>query len=172
MNPATLMDYSQIAAPPLSEGKAATGQASDLVVIDTKFGQIEFDRDFALNFPKGVPGFKGYNEFALARLPGHEDGNLLLLQSIEPSDLSFVVIGYDAAAKLITAEDIAEAQRYLGIAPEDCAMMLIVRFENRDGKVSMTVNLRAPLFLDTANRLAWQHILANESYQVRQPVEL
>jgi flagellar assembly factor FliW len=35
------------------------------------------------------------------------------------------------------------------------------------GSFETSVNMRAPIFIDTAKRLAWQYILPNDRYEVR-----
>ena len=139
------------------------------VTVETRFGVIEFDRSATLTFPKGIPGFKDYHEFGMAKLPGAGESNLVLLQSIEPGELSFIVCCYELAAGLIDPEDIAQACQSLGIQPTDCAIVVVANFHRAGAGAGtrMSVNLRAPLLIDTANRLAWQYILSNEKYDVR-----
>ena len=74
------------------------------VTVETRFGVIEFDRSATLTFPKGIPGFKEYHEFGMAKLPGAGESNLVLLQSIEPGELSFIVCCYELAAGLRNVE--------------------------------------------------------------------
>jgi len=138
-----------------------------VVSVATRFGTIEFDRTQALVFPKSIPGFTGYQEFGLARIPGTEESAPMLLQSLEPQDLAFIVIFYDPASDLYKEQDLVEARLHLGIAEDDCSVLLIASFQNVNGQVSTFVNMRAPLFIDTANRLAWQHILPTDNYDVR-----
>jgi flagellar assembly factor FliW len=45
--------------------------------------------------------------------------------------------------------------------------MLIATFRRMGGSFETSVNMRAPIFIDTANRTAWQYILANDRYEVR-----
>jgi flagellar assembly factor FliW len=45
--------------------------------------------------------------------------------------------------------------------------MLIATFRRMGNSFETSVNMRAPLFIDTANRLAWQYILPNDRYEVR-----
>ena len=138
------------------------------VTVQTRFGLIEFDRSSILTFPKGIPGFKDYQEFGLSKLPGaSEVSNLVLLQSIEPTDLSLIVCSYEPAAGLIDAEDLAEACEHLSIRMEDCAIALIANFHREGDSVRISVNVRAPVLIDSANRLAWQYILSNDKYSVR-----
>jgi flagellar assembly factor FliW len=45
--------------------------------------------------------------------------------------------------------------------------MLIATFRRMGGSFETSVNMRAPIFVDTRNRLAWQYILPNDRYEVR-----
>ena len=142
-------------------------QSGSSVTVNTRFGVIEFDRSSTVTFPKGLPGFKDYHEFGLTKLPGTEQSNIVLLQAIEPSDLSFFVCSYEPSAGLIDNADLAEACQVLGIRQEDCAIALIANFHRDGGSTRISVNMRAPILMDTVNRLAWQHILSNDKYDVR-----
>ena len=140
---------------------------SDNVMVESGFGRFEFDHDRTITFPKGIPGFHGYQEFGLTQLPECFEADLMLLQSIEPADLSFIVRAHTPAPGLIQPEDLAEAARDLGIDEEDCGVMLITTFHNFAEGSKLSVNLRAPVLVDTAKRLAWQFVLSNDSYSVR-----
>lgn len=163
---ASNLNLNRLKAPVMT---VATDEAPEArTTVQTRFGVIEFDQNSMLQFPKGLPGFKDYREFGLAKLPGvGEDSNLVLLQSIDPNDISFIVCSYEPSAGLIDPHDIAEACEHLGVRTEDCAIALIANFHRKDDSVQISVNLRAPLFIDGANQRAWQHILSNDKYNVR-----
>ncbi|WP_299391233.1 flagellar assembly protein FliW [Pelagibius sp.] len=157
-------------AAPESPGAMASAPLSagnDKKTIDTRFGTIEFDLAQALTFPKAIPGFVGYQTFGLAMVPSETQSSFMLLQALEPTDLSFIVLPYDPGAALIEPKDVESAQQHLGIAPGDCAIMLIATFRKIGSSFETSVNMRAPIFIDTANRLAWQYILPNDRYDVR-----
>src|SRR3546814_19842278 len=99
-------------------------------------------------------------------IPSETQSSFMLLQALDPDDLSFIVLPYDPAAGLIEAQDIAAAQQHLGIAPADCAVMLIATFRRMGNSFETSVHMRAPLFVDTANRLAWQYHLPTANSQV------
>lgn len=139
-----------------------------VVSVSTRFGTIEFDRTQALVFPKAIPGFAGYQDFGLARIPEAEESRFMLLQSLEPQDLAFIVVVYEPSSGLYQERDLEEARLHLGIAEADSALMMIASIQNVGGQVSTFVNMRAPIFIDTANRLAWQYILPTDNYDVRQ----
>lgn len=157
-------------AAPAAPGGFASAPPSDgdeKTTVKTRFGMIEFDLNQALTFPKAIPGFIGYQTFGLAMIPSETQSSFMLLQALEPDDLSFIVLPYDPAAKLLDDKDVAAAQESLGIAPEDCAVMLIATFRRIGGSFETSVNMRAPIFIDTAKRQAWQYILPNDRYDVR-----
>ena len=141
--------------------------AENTTTVTTRFGVIEFDLNQALTFPKGIPGFVGYQSFGLAMIPSESQSSFMLLQALEPNDLSFIVLPYEPAAGLIEPKDIETALQHLGVAPQNCAIMLIATFRRMGNSFETSVNMRAPIFIDTANRLAWQHILPNDRYEVR-----
>lgn len=153
----------QAAPDPQAEG----AQSGSKVVIETRFGLVEFDRGQSLGFARPIPGFPGYQEFGLTPIPNVDPNVFMLLQSIEPADLSFVVIPYAPDAGLIAAEDLEEALKQLDVRPENLAMLLIANFRKEGEQTIKTVNLRAPIIIDASTRRAWQYILPNESYAVR-----
>lgn len=157
-------------AAPVAPGAMASAplpEGAKKKTVDTRFGTIEFDLGQALTFPKAIPGFVGYQSFGLAMVPSETQSSFMLLQALEPTDLSFIVLPYDPAAALIEPKDLEAAQQHLGIAPADCAIMLIATFRKLGSSFETSVNMRAPIFIDTANHLAWQHILPNDRYDVR-----
>ncbi|GAB4224265.1 MAG: flagellar assembly protein FliW [Kiloniellaceae bacterium] len=133
----------------------------------TRFGVIEFDLNQALTFPKGIPGFVGYQSFGLAMIPSETQSSFMLLQALEPDDLSFIVLPYEMSAGLIDARDIDSALQSLSVTPENCAIMLIATFRRAGNSFETSVNMRAPIFIDTQSRQAWQYIMPNDRYEVR-----
>jgi flagellar assembly factor FliW len=142
-------------------------QVPGSVVIETRFGTFSFDRDRSISFPKGILGFGRYHEFGLVQLEHATAQRLLLLHSIEPSDLAFIVTPYEAKDRLIDAADVLAVSEQLGIRAEDRAVMLIATLHRGGDKLSLSVNLRAPLFVDSRRLLGWQYVLPNDRYEIR-----
>ncbi|GAB4371120.1 MAG: hypothetical protein Kow00114_31830 [Kiloniellaceae bacterium] len=160
----------RMAAPAATQGgyvPAPPSGVEEKKTVKTRFGVIEFDLGQALTFPKAIPGFVGYQQFGLAMIPSETKTSFMLLQALEPDDLSFIVLPYDPAAGLIDPKDLEAAQQSLGIAPANTAIMLIATFRRMGNSFETSVNMRAPIFVDTENRLAWQYILPNDRYEVR-----
>jgi flagellar assembly factor FliW len=91
----------------------------------------------------------------------------MLMQALEPDDLSFIVLPYEPAAGLIEPKDLDAALQHLNIPVQNCAIMLIATFRRMGNSFETSVNMRAPIFIDTTNRQAWQYIMPNDRYEVR-----
>src|SRR3546814_12287087 len=100
-------------------------------------------------------------------IPSETQSSFMLLQALDPDDLSFIVLPYDPAPGLIEAQELAAAQQHLGIAPADCAVMLNATFRRMGTSFETSVNMRAPLFVETANRLAWPSIIPKDRSELR-----
>lgn len=159
----------RMAAPATHGGYASAppSGAENTTTVKTRFGVIEFDLNQSLTFPKGIPGFVGYNAFGLAMIPSETQTSFMLMQSLEPDDLSFIVLPYEPSAGLIEPKDIETTLQHLGIAAQNCAIMLIATFRRIGSSFETSVNMRAPIFIDTESRQAWQYILPNDRYEVR-----
>ncbi len=138
------------------------------IVLETRFGEMAVDPEATIRMPRGLLGFGGLREFALAALPDAKYAGLRVLQSIEDASLSFIVLPYEPALGAITPEDTAEAFQAHGIAEGDGAMLLIVSVRRAGDATNVSVNLRAPVVVDVKNRKAWQYVLSNPAYPVRQ----
>lgn len=141
------------------------------LTIENGFGTFTFDRDNALTLPRGLLGFSEETEFALAVLPNPVLAEFNLLQSLTTAALSFLVVPLALDNDMIAAEDLTKALADLSIAAEDAAILLIVTLrQDREGGVAATVNLRAPVLLDTREQTGYQHVLHKDGYAIRHPL--
>ena len=135
----------------------------------TRFGALALDPDRIILFPRGLLGFAGQHHYVLADIPG-QDAVFKLLQSIDDVDLSFVVLPLDRSEGPIAGADLVAARAALAIEDAALAVLAIVTVRADAARVDFTVNLRAPLLIDTARRLGYQHVLANDAYSLRHPL--
>jgi flagellar assembly factor FliW len=155
-------------APAPDEAPATTGEATQPITVATRFGEMVVDPGSTILMPRGLLGFTELRDFALAALAEERYARFQLLQSLDDASLSFIVLPYDAALGAIAPEDVTEAYRALGIAEQDGVMLLIVSVRRAGEEASVSVNLRAPIVVDVQNRRAWQFVLSNPAYPVRQ----
>ena len=134
--------------------------ADDRQVVETRFGPMEFTKDQALFMPRGVLGFAEHKNFGLAYLPNKFIDQLMLLQSLND------------ASGIIEPRDLHGACNTMEIEPEDAVIALIVTVRDAGGQPQVTVNLRAPIVLDTNSRTGWQYVLPNSKYSVRHLLNL
>jgi flagellar assembly factor FliW len=149
-------------APPSEEAIA-----TNAIVVETRFGRFAFDPDQSIEFPRGVPGFPAHKHFGLTALPDARLQQFMLLQCLADAALSFLVQPISAENGPIAPEDIAAARDDLGIAPENLAIVLMVSIRKIGGETQISVNLRAPIFMDASRRTGAQVVLPNGQYPVR-----
>ncbi len=137
------------------------------VAIETRFGVMRFDREQAIYMPRGIMGFSDKKSFGLALLPDPRMGNFMLLQSLTDPNLSFLLMPLAPDDTMIDRADIDSVRDALSILPEDLAVSIVVTIRNVDGAAQVSLNLRAPIFIDISNRSAWQHVLSNGGYPIR-----
>ncbi|SDO19026.1 flagellar assembly protein FliW [Halobacillus aidingensis] len=133
--------------------------------IETKyFGAIEVDKKECIEFPAGLPGFESYHSFVL--LPVDELGTYFALQSLEEAGLSLIVTNPYYFYKDYEF-DINEEE--LGIErTEDIAVYNVVTLHAPFEK--STLNLQAPIVMNTAEGKAKQLILNRPEYKTKHPL--
>ena len=135
----------------------------------TRFGALAQDPDRIILFPHGLLGFASQRRYLLADIPG-ADAAFKLLQSIDDPELSFVVLPLDLSDGPIAGPDLLAARRALAIEDAALAVLAIVTLRAEAERVDFTVNLRAPLLVDTSRRLGYQHVLPDDAYPLRHPL--
>ncbi len=138
------------------------------LTVETRFGRMQFDRRRCLSFPQGLPGFPDSHLFGLTRAPNPALSEVLLLQSIDTPQLAFAVVPVEPSSDLLAWSDVEEAGRNLGVVPGDVAALLIATLHRGEDGLSISVNTRAPVIVDSARNLAWQYVLSNDQYEIRQ----
>ena len=141
--------------------------------LDTRnFGELDIDESKIIEFKSGIPGYPQLRQFILLSDKNSDspeddqDGLLYWLQSVEDKDLAFVMVdmvrynpSYDPR---VSEDEIAELGNY---DPETfCFYNIAVLPENMN---DMTVNLKAPVVINSQSMLGKQVICENEEYTVR-----
>ncbi|MCZ6861604.1 MAG: flagellar assembly protein FliW, partial [Alphaproteobacteria bacterium] len=108
--------------------------------------------------------------FGIGNLPDPAFGNFRLMKSLDDSGLGFLILPLEGLPDHIHEDDLKHACEALAIAPEDVAVMLIVTVHKSKKKTTLTVNLRAPILIDTKLRTAVQHVLPNAAYPIRHEI--
>ncbi|HLR72416.1 MAG TPA: flagellar assembly protein FliW [Pseudogracilibacillus sp.] len=138
------------------------------MIIKTKYlGEMEIAEDKIIHFESGLPGFAQENKFVILDIPGNDI--LQIMQSIQTSHLAFIVTNphyfyQDYHFKL--DDHIIES---LQITDEkDVVVLSIMTIE--DPFQLSTINLQAPLLINSKNKRAKQFILPHDTYHVKSKI--
>jgi flagellar assembly factor FliW len=138
------------------------------MLINTKhFGEIDLDESKILTFDNGIMGFEEYKKYTI--LYDIEEGNkpsISWFQSLDIPDLAIPIINpllvktdYNP-----TVED--EVLKPLGDITED-NLVLFVTLTVPTDLTKMTVNLKAPIIINSDTRRGCQLIVENQDYGVK-----
>ncbi len=140
-------------------------------LVESRYGQIAFSASQVVTMERPVLGFPHLTRFGLAHLPGHQGRNLLLLQSLEDASVSFPCLALDLVNPMIEQADIQSIYDQLAIsAPDGAVLCILTARQNETGKMDVTANLRAPVFVDSLRQKAWQMVLTDARYPIRHTI--
>lgn len=132
-------------------------------------GEITIDPSEVLQFESGIPGFEDEKSFVL--LPLENESIFQILQSIKTKELAFILTPPYIVSSNYTFDIDEVTVNALEIKNEkEVAVFSIVSL--RDTLANSTVNLKAPIVLNTTNKKAKQVILDNEDFSIRHKLSL
>lgn len=143
------------------------GEEGGVVTIASRFGDVQVDLAKIITFPKGLLGMPDRFRFTLADFPTPNMQQFKLLQSLDEKALSFISLPLEVHNGLIAEQDILDTVSYLGIPLNEMAMLLIVSVHRSPEGARISVNARAPLFIDAARRMGIQHVFPHDKYKVQ-----
>lgn len=135
--------------------------------IQTRFGEIALRTDNAISFPRGLLGMPNKHKFFITNFPSAKLQKFKLLQSLDDYGLSFITLPVGLTNGIIAAEDLTAACKDLGIKMENLVALLIVSVHRSPDRVSISVNARAPLLIDSGLMLAAQYVFQTDKYKVQ-----
>ena len=136
--------------------------------VDTRyFGEVEIAEEKIIHFEQGIPGFEDYKDYTIL-YDIEEEGEAFFswLQCTTEKGLAFPIVNpfkvkedYDPVVEDALLEEIGEC------TAEELAIFLMATVPG-DPKLA-TVNMKAPLLINTVNRRGMQIIVENEDYEIR-----
>jgi flagellar assembly factor FliW len=130
-----------------------------------RFGEIEVEPSEVLHFPVGIAGFPDERAFILVRT--RETGHIAWLQSARTPTLALPLVSahaFGSAYPDVAFMPIAE-RAGLGSEIEDMAMMVVLSAPQGQ---PATVNLLAPIVVNTETRIGGQIFLEGTSFGTRE----
>jgi flagellar assembly factor FliW len=141
------------------------------MVLNTEhLGEIEFQKEDIIHFPKGIPGFEDEKEFIVV-LTGDIEFPFSYLQSVKSNDLAFIVTDPFLFLTEYDFELSDEDADYIGITNveqvDDIAIYSIVTIpEDVD---QTTINISAPIVINLKKKLGKQ-VLLKEYDEMKHPL--
>lgn len=133
--------------------------------IDTRlFGALEIKEDDILHFPHGIPGFEHTREFTMVHLDN--DIPFSYLQCIDAPELSLLL----ADPFLFYPEyafDLGDSVRVELEVNDASIIMVRTVVSMKDHLHNATMNLLAPIVINTARRIGKQVVLHHTSFSTR-----
>lgn len=136
------------------------------MLLKTKhFGEIEIDESKVIDFKEGILGFEDNKKF-IVLYNGDEDSPFRWLQGVDDGQLAFAVANPFQILKDYDIEIPDEAVENLGIEDIEDVMVLSIVVVPEDLS-KMTMNLKAPVIINTKNNIGMQVVLDTDTYSVR-----
>ena len=131
----------------------------------TRFGEIEVEDEKVVTFENGIPAFAEENEFVI--LPYEEESPYYFMQSLKSPELAFILTIPFLFFPDYQIEIDDESIKELDIKNQDnVAIYSLVTIPNGSLRY-MTVNLLAPVVLNTENMKAKQIIMEKSNYKTK-----
>ncbi len=129
------------------------------------FGEIEINEEKIIYFDEGIPSFEYIKRFIIISNPNPQIP-FQWLQAVDDPNIAFVIANPflfnekyefdipDKIKKQLNIQNPKEVEVYsIAVVPDDIQ--------------NMTINLQAPIIINTSNNKAKQIILDNEKYPIR-----
>jgi flagellar assembly factor FliW len=136
----------------------------------TRFGTITIDEKDLIAFPEGLIGFPEDRKYLLLRQ--RDNSPIAWLQSATDPRLAFPVISLDALTVTFAEDDIAAAAIAAGLEArlENLSVMLVFAAPGKN--VAPTVNLVAPIIVDSNSRTGAQVLIEGTGLSASEPLAM
>lgn len=139
-----------------------------IMVINTRhFNEVNVDEEKMIVFEGGIIGFPELQRFVLIHDEEKNDGAIRWLQSVDEPQFAMPVIDPLAVKPDYNPQVEDEMLKRLGEFKEDDLLVLVTITVPSD-LTKMTVNLKAPLVINSSSKKACQIIV--EDYEVKFPI--
>ena len=132
-----------------------------------RFGLVDVDEKKLISFEAGIPGLENYRKYALLQF--EESYPIIWLQSVDDGGVCLPVLDtFSVLTGYVFDIDDGDVKE-LGLnGPEELHIVNVLVIP--DDIQRMTVNLAAPIIINTASGKAKQIMLSGGDYNVRAPI--
>lgn len=138
-----------------------------MTIYTRDFGKLELDENEVVIFRAPIFGFEYLKRFVLL-VDDEAEGGLMWLQAVEDPEVCFILLDPQQVGLDYHPAVPEELRATLELGPEDEAAVRLVAVVPGDFR-NTTVNLKSPIVINPAKKLAGQVIL-EEDYPIRMPL--
>lgn len=134
------------------------------------FGEVEIDDNKIITLPQGIIGFPELTKFAMIFNNEEKDPGIYWFQSLDETAFAMPVLSpYDVMANYSpnVTEDIISV---IGEIDNDDFLVLVTLTVPHDKIEDMSINLKAPIIINTKTNRGVQVIVENDEYKVKHPI--
>lgn len=132
-----------------------------------QFGTVKIDEDHLIVFDQGIPGFEDYRTFAL--FSPNEDIPFSFLQSVEHVAVSFILVDpflfYPDYEFQLNSDAIEQLEVH---SQQELSIWSILSLG--ESIATSTINLLAPVIINTARKKGGQVVLHGSGYKTKHPI--
>lgn len=132
-----------------------------------RFGVVEVTADDLIDFPEGILGFNNLRKFVLLDDPS--DDIFAWLQSCEEPGIAFPVLEPELFAAQYQVQLTKHDMEALKLVTPDGHRTFVIITIPQD-PTQMTANMKAPVVINVARRLARQCVLQDNQLAIREPI--
>ncbi|WP_132871906.1 flagellar assembly protein FliW [Seleniivibrio woodruffii] len=136
-------------------------------IVSAKLGEITFNESDIVTLSSPMLGFPDLNDFII--ISNEKSYPFLWFQSVQDSDVCFILVEPELFATDYNPKLNKREMKILG-AEEDAKLKLFCIVVVPDQPKNATMNLRAPLVMNTEKKLAKQVILEEDKWQIKTPL--
>ena len=133
------------------------------------FGEVDIADDKIIHFPAGIIGFPDLTDFALIHDEEKGTDTIHWLQSVQEPGFAMPVMDPLLVAPAYNPEVDDELLKPLGSWELD-ELLVLVTVTIPSDLTKMSINLRGPIVINSAERKACQVIVDGEQYAVKFPI--
>ena len=138
-----------------------------MIIQTSRFGQVQVEQDDIINFPEGILGFNELKRFVLVDDP--TDEIFAWLQACDEAGIAFPVLEPELFTEIYKVTLSKTDMESIKLAQGDkYRMFSIVTIP--DDPTKMTANLKAPVVVNVAHRMARQCVLQDNNLAIREPI--
>lgn len=135
--------------------------------IVNKFGQFDISMTTIVSLPFGLIGIPELKQYYLIRNFSAKMPNFSLLQSVEKEVIVFLLYNQSVNDSMINKIDITSSCMLVGIKKEELDLFLIASVRKTDKGTSITLNTKAPLFINNKQNIGIQYVLQSNAYTIQ-----